>query len=353
MTPNRKRLVFFERWIHPDAEPILAARSDIDVTRLHYGGSPAENDAAMALAHAYQIAPRTELQAPWLGDATLIARCPNLLAISSTGAGFDMVDVDACTAAGIIVCNQSGTNKNAVAEHALALMLILSRKIMVSDRRMRDGGDLDRFGFQGRDLRAKTVGLVGIGQIGARVAELCSGPLGMNVMAYDPYVSAETIRQRGAAPVDDLGALLAQVDFVSVHCPRNQETLGLFGAAQFRQMQPSAYFINTARGGIHDEDALADALEAGVIAGAGLDVFLHEPVRPDHRLLRFDNVVSSPHLAGMTVEAMRDMAVAAAQQWITILEGAAPPRIVNPEVWPRYAERFEAILGFKPVAALP
>ena len=352
MTPNRKRLVFFERWIHPDAEPILAAQPDIDVTRLRYTSPRDENDVAMRLAHAYQIAPRTELQEPWLGDAALIARCPNLLAISSTGAGFDMVDVEACTAAGILVCNQSGTNKNAVAEHAFALMLILSRKIMLSDRRMRDGGDLDRFGFNGHDLRGKTVGLIGIGQIGTRTAELCGGPLGMKLLAYDPYLSAETIRQRGATPVGDLGALLAQVDFVSVHCPRNKQTLGMFGAAQFQQMKPTAYFINTARGGIHDEDALADALEAGVIAGAGLDVFLHEPARPDHRLLRLDGVVSSPHLAGMTVEAMQDMATGAAEQWITILSGGAPPRVVNPEVWPRYAERFEAVLGFKPVAAL-
>lgn len=347
MTPNRKRLVYFERWIHPEGERILSAQPDIDLVHLTYDAPRADNDAAMRLAHAYQIAPRTELREPWFGDAALIARCPNLLAISSTGAGFDMVDVDACTAAGIIVCNQSGTNKNAVAEHALALMLNLSHKIMMSDRRMRAGGDLDRFGFNGHDLRGKTVGLVGIGQIGTRTAELCNGLLGMTVLACDPYLGAEEVKRRGATKVE-MDELLARADFVSVHCPRNNQTFGMFSHARFAQMKRDSYFINTARGGIHDEDALADALEAGLIAGAGLDVFLHEPVQPDHRLLRFESVVTSPHLAGMTVEAMRDMAAGAAEQWIAILAGQVPPRLANPEVWPRYAERFEAILGFRP-----
>ena len=350
MAPNRKRLVYFERWIHPAAEPILAARPDIDVMRLTYDTPLEENEAALRLAHAYQIAPRTELQDPWFGDPALIARCPNLLAISSTGAGFDMVDVEACTRAGIIVCNQSGTNRMAVAEHALTMMLVLSRKLMLSDRRMRTGGDLDRFGFGGHDIGGKTVGLIGIGQIGSRVAELCRGLLGMTVLAYDPYQTEAEIRAKGATPTD-LAALLAASDFVSVHCPRSAETFGMFGMAEFRQMRPTAYFINTARGGIHDEEALADALEAAVIAGAGLDVFLKEPVHPGHRLLQFENVVSSPHLAGMTEEAMHDMAVGSARQWMAILDGEAPPRLVNPEAWPRYSARFADILGFAPVAS--
>ena len=115
-------------------------------------------------------------------------------------------------------------------------------------------------------------------------------------------------------------------------------------------MQPTAYFINTARGGIHDEPALADALARGLIAGAGLDVFLHEPPEPDHPLLRLDNVVSSPHIAGMTAESMHEMVAATAQQWIDIFDGRVPPRLVNPEAWPRYAQRFAEVLGFAPAA---
>ena len=126
----------------------------------------------------------------------------------------------------------------------------------------------------------------------------------------------------------------------------------MFGAAQFAAMRPGAYFINTARGGIHDEAALVEALNSGWIAGAGLDVFLKEPPDPDHPLLGFDNVIASPHIAGMTVETMVEMCEATALQWLTIFDGGVPPRLVNPEAWPRYAERFADLLGFRP-ADLP
>ncbi|HEY0181935.1 MAG TPA: hydroxyacid dehydrogenase [Rhodopila sp.] len=351
MPPNKKRLVYFENWIDPVGERILSEQPDIDLVRLSYGDPVADNDAEMRLAHAYQIAPRTELKEPWFGDAALLARCPRLLAISSTGAGFDMVDVAACTAAGVIVCNQSGTNKEAVAEHALGLMLALTKKIAQSDKVMRRGGDLDRYGFTGGDMRGKTVGLVGLGHIGTRVAELCGGLFSMTVLACDPYLSAEQVTARGAVKVD-MDTLLALSDFVSVHCPRSAETLGMFGRAQFERMKPGAYFINTARGGIHDEDALADALGANRIAGAGVDVFLQEPAPADHRLLAFENVIANPHIAGMTREAMHDMAAGAAQQWIALLAGEVPPRMVNPEAWPLYSDRFEDLLGFRP-APLP
>ena len=122
----------------------------------------------------------------------------------------------------------------------------------------------------------------------------------------------------------------------------------MFGLEQFRQMKPTAFFVNTARGGIHREDELAAALEQKLIAGAGIDVFLQEPPAPDHPLLRFDNVIATPHNAGLTAEAKHEMAAAAARQWITIFDGEAPPRLVNPEAWPRYAARFEQIFGTRP-----
>jgi D-3-phosphoglycerate dehydrogenase len=350
MAPNKKRLVFFEKWIHPVAETILAQQPDIDVSRLSYADPRADSDGIMRLAHAYQIAPRTELQEPWFGDAALLARCPQLLAISATGAGFDMVDVDACTKAGVIVCNQSGTNKEAVAEHALGLMIALAKKIAQSDKVMRRGGNQDRYGLVGSDLLGKTVGIVGMGQIGTRTAELCRGLFRMTVLAFDPYLSADAIAARGGEKVD-FDTVMARSDFVSIHCPRNDETLGMVDRARLRQMKPSAYLITTARGGIVDEDALAEALGEGWIAGAGVDVFLQEPTPPDHKLLAFENVLASPHIAGMTHEAMHDMAAAAAEQWITILNGQMPPRPANPEAWPLYAERFERILGFRPVQA--
>jgi len=258
--------------------------------------------------------------------------------------------VDACTAAGVIVCHQSGTNKEAVAEHALGMMLALSKRMAQADKALRRGAAPDRFALTGRDLRGKVLGIVGLGQIGTRLVELCA-PLGMTVLACDPYLTAAEAAARGARQVT-LDELLERADVVTVHVPRNAETFGMFGARQFARMKPTAYFLQTARGGIHDEAALVTALEGGLIAGAGIDVFLAEPPPADHPLLRFENVVATPHIAGITEEALHDMALGAAEQWIAIFRGEVPPRLVNPEAWPRYAARFREAFG-RPPAALP
>jgi D-3-phosphoglycerate dehydrogenase len=304
----------------------------------------------MRHAHGYQISPRTELKAPWFADATLVERCPFLLAISSTGAGFDMVDVKACTAKGVIVCHQAGSNKEAVAEHALGFMLALSKRIALSNRAMKKQTDPDRFAFTGNDLQGKTVGIVGIGHTGGRTAELCKLAFDMNVLAYDPYLTSENIAQRGATKVEALHELLRRSDFVSLHCPRTAETMNMFGRNEFALMKPTAYFINTARGGLHNETDLVEALAERRIAGAAVDVFLQEPPPPDHPLLALDNLIATSHTAGITEESLRMMASYAAEQWIKIFRGEAPERLANPEAWPLYAERFERLLGFRPVA---
>lgn len=347
MPVNIPRLVYFEEFMNPAAVTILSGRDDLDLIRLEYANAPDENFREMARAHGYQIQARTELKEPWFGDAALLAAAPNILAISSTGAGYDMVDVDACDAAGVIVVNQSGTNKEGVAEHALGLMLSLSKKIALSEKAMRTIPNMNRRLYEGNDLKGKTIGIVGIGHIGTRVAELCRGLFQMTILASDPYLTAEQIAAKGAEKTD-LPDLLRRADYVSVHCPRTKETFGMFGAAEFALMKPSAYFVNTARGGIHDEEALADALRGGVIAGAGLDVFLKEPPDLDHPLLHIENVIVTPHNAGMTAESILEMVTATAHQWIDIFHGKVPARLVNPEVWPRYSDRFEALLGFRP-----
>jgi len=344
---NIKRLAYFERFFDPIAERTLAARPEIELVRLRYDRAERDAWSEISRSHGYQIQPRGELREPWFGDAALLERCPSLLAICSSGAGYDMIDVDACTAAGVIVCNQSGFNKEAVAEHALGFMLSLSKKIVLADKMLRREGVRDRFRLTGNDIRGKTVGVIGIGQIGTRTAELCRVLFGMTVLACDPYLTAEQVKERGAAKVE-LTELLRRSDFVTLHCPRTRETMGMIGRAELALMKPTAFFISTARGGIHREDDLADALRAGTIAGAGLDVFLEEPPRPDHPLLAFDTVIASPHTAGVTEEALYDMAVATAEQWIAIFAGGTPPRLVNPAAWPRYAERFERLLGFAP-----
>jgi D-3-phosphoglycerate dehydrogenase len=347
MVANIRRLVYFEEFMNPAALPILEGRDDIELVRLHYATPQHETWGEIGRAHGYQIQPRTELQEPWFGNAALLARCPNMLAISSTGAGYDMIDVDDCTRAGVIVVNQSGTNKEGVAEHALGLILSLSKKIAVSERAMRTIPNMDRRKYEGNDIRGKTVGIIGIGHIGTRVAELCRGLFGMTVLACDPYLTAEQIAARGAEKVS-MEEVLRRADYVTVHCPRTTETFGMLGAAQFAMMKPTAYFVNTARGGIHDEAALAAALQAGQLAGAGLDVFLKEPPPLDHPLLALDNVIVTPHNAGMTAESVLEMVTATAHQWIAIFQGKVPPRLVNPEAWPLYSKRFAEILGQAP-----
>jgi D-3-phosphoglycerate dehydrogenase / 2-oxoglutarate reductase len=169
----------------------------------------------------------------------------------------------------------------------------------------------------------------------------------MNVLAYDPYLSATEMAARGGEKVE-LDDLLRRSDFVSISCPLAKDNRGMIGAKQFALMQKHAYFITTARGFIHDEDALADALRAKKIAGAGLDVWAKEPPPPDHPLLQFDNVLASPHTAGVTKEARENMGRIAAEQMLDMLDGKRPPRLINPEVWPVYAQRFEGAFGFKP-----
>jgi len=169
----------------------------------------------------------------------------------------------------------------------------------------------------------------------------------MKVLAYDPYLTADVMAVRGGEKVE-LDQLLRNSDFVSISCPLTRQSRGMIGAREFALMEPHAYFITTARGFIHDEDALLQALRDGRIAGAGLDVWAKEPPSPDHPLLQFDNVLASPHTAGVTREAREKMGRIAAEQVLDALDGKRPPRIVNPEVWPHYAARFQQAFGITP-----
>ncbi|HXC39079.1 MAG TPA: hydroxyacid dehydrogenase [Burkholderiales bacterium] len=347
-----KRLAYFEQWVDPITGSILQAQPDIQVSRLVFSATDEGNWAELARVQGYQCPTRTDVAnagvgTRWLVNAALLERCPNLLAVSVAGAGYDVVDVDACTRAGVIVCNQSGTGREAVAEHALAFMLALSKKIGVADRTLRRTAGWDRLAFRGNDLLGKTVGIIGLGQIGTRLAELCRGPFGMTVLAFDPYVTAAQAEERGAIKVE-LPELLSRSDFVSLNSPLSAETAGSFGAAQFAQMKPSAYFITTGRGGVHDEAALVEALRTKRIAGVGVDVFTTEPPPPDHPLFAFDNVLATPHTAGITVEANRGIGEATGEQWLDIFAGRVPPRLINPAAWPAYRNRFERLLGMRP-----
>ena len=225
------------------------------------------------------------------------------------------------------------------------MMLALSKQVIQGDRRMRLGPDgWGRGDFKGRELTGRTLGIIGLGNIGQRVSALAGGLFEMKVLAYDPYITPEDFRERGARSVD-FDDIFSQSDFVSVNCPLSEETTAMIGAREYRMMKPSAYFITTARGGIHDEAALADVLDEGLVAGAGLDVFDPEPPPADHPLMGFDNVLLSPHVAGITDESTHNMASWAAEQWLTIFRGRRPPRLINPEVWPAYRERYRRVTG--------
>jgi len=348
MSVNNKRVFYVKYLANQIYADILGARSDVRLDRPENESTEEVSGPILAAAHAYQVgAARDELARHFHVNADLLRRAPNLLIVSSNGAGYDPVDVEACTAAGVVVVNQSGGNAHSVAEHALAMLITLSKRIIQADRALRREANVNRNALMGREVQGKTIGIVGLGNVGRRIAALCKGLLGMNVLAYDPYLSATEMAERGGEKVE-LEELLRRSDYVSISCPLTKQSRGMIGAREFAAMQPHAYFITTARGFIHDEAALEDALRNKRIAGAGLDVWAKEPPPPDHPLLQFDNVLASPHTAGVTKEARENMATIAAEQMLDMLDGKRPPRLINPEAWPAYVKRFEQAFGFAP-----
>jgi D-3-phosphoglycerate dehydrogenase len=347
MADGTKRVFAVNGPAHPIFNEIIGKRPDIRFDLLKNDSPDDAATPVLAGAHAYQIgASRQELAPKYHAGPDLLRRTQSLLVVSTNGAGYDTVNLTACTQAGVLALNQAGGNKEAVAEHALAMMLALSKRIVETDKVFRREM-LDRNTFMGHDLLGQTVGIIGLGNVGKRLAQLCNGLFRMRVVAYDPYVSAEVMKANNVEKVD-LDTLVREADFVSINCPLTDETRYMVGAKQYAQMKPSAYFVTTARGFIHDEKALEEALRHKKIAGAGLDVWEKEPPPLDHPLMKFDNVMVSPHTAGVTHEARQNMGRIAAEQMLNALDGKPVERVLNPEVWPRYAARFKETFGFAP-----
>jgi D-3-phosphoglycerate dehydrogenase len=274
---NNKRVFLVTPHVPIGYLDIVGRRGDVRFDQLENGSPTAAAKSVLAAAHAYQTSSaRDELARDLHTGAELLAHTPNLLLVSTNGAGYDTVDVKACTERGVLVLNQAGGNAESVAEHVVGMMLALVKRVVECDRALRAGTLRDRNDFTGREAHGKTIGIIGIGNVGRRVAELCDGLFRMEVIAYDPYVDADETRRRGARKVA-LDELLHAADFVSVNCPLTDETRGMIGAREYALMQPTAYFITTARGFIHDETALEAALREKKIAGAGLDVWGKEP----------------------------------------------------------------------------
>jgi D-3-phosphoglycerate dehydrogenase len=234
-----------------------------------------------------------------------------LRAIARAGVGVDNIDVPAATRRGVVVMNTPGGNSVSAAEHTIALLLALARRVPAADAVMKAGG-WDRNKFVGTQAAGKTLGVIGLGRIGREVARRAKG-LDMDVIALDPFVTAAKAAELGYEVAASLDELLPKVDFLTVHVPLSDETKSLIGTRELALMKKSARVLNVARGGIVDEKALAEALAAGTIAGAGVDVFSAEPIAADNPLLKAPNVVLTPHLGASTVEAQENVAVEAAQ----------------------------------------
>ena len=352
MPANAHRVVYVHAVPHPVYLEIMGQEDGIQLDRIDNDADEATAAPLLAAAHAYQIlSGRDALNTRFHATRDLIQRMPNLLVLSTNGSGADTIDIDACTEAGIVVVNQAGGNREAVAEHVVAMMIALAKGMFLHDRALRRGsGFVPVPKFLGDEILGKTIGIVGLGNVGSRVAEICRTAFGMRVLAHDPYLTREAIAGRGAEQTS-LDDLFRQSDYVSINCPRNSETLNMIDERAFGLMRDGVYFIMTARGGICDEAALEKALRSGKVTGAGIDVWGKEPPPASHPLLQFDNVIATGHLAGGTKEARQNLGTIAAEQMIGLLKGDYPPRILNPAVWPKYSERFRRILGTEPATA--
>lgn len=240
--------------------------------------------------------------------------------VTRIGVGYDAVDVPALSRRKVPLMVAGSANSPSVAEQALFMMLTLAKRAVELHTLVKDGAWATRLGKLPYDLFGKTVLIVGFGRIGSRTAKRCLA-MEMNVKVYDPYKPAAEIKAAGCEPVADLDAALPRADFVSIHCPKTPETIGLFNAARLKLMKPAAYLINTARGGIVVEAALYDALKSGKLAGAGLDVFEQEPPPLGHSLFELPNVIIAPHVAGVTHEAVERMSEQTARNILSVLDG--------------------------------
>lgn len=297
--------------IHQAGIAVLSEAGDVELTIVD---DPAPGAFLPHLGETQGLLLRTQPL-----TAQHIAAAPDLKIVSRHGVGYDQVDVDALSARGIPLAIVGDVNARTVAEHCLALMLAGAKGLMTHDRETRAGNWRVREAFGARELDGKTLLIVGMGRIGTRVATL-AGAFGMKVLGYDPYLSAQIIRERGAEPVDALVPALGQADYVSLHLPKSNDT-PVMGAGELAAMKTGAFLVNAARGGLVDEAALIAALKAGALSGAGLDVFEREPPGADDPLFSAPGIVVSPHIGGLTQECAIRMARMAARNILAGLAG--------------------------------
>ena len=315
-----------------DAEKILRE----DGAQIEFMQYPIDEDALVAQFERRPVEAVVLRGGPPMTRRVLSA-AKHLQVISKTGAGFDSVDVKAATELGIAMIVTRGANADAVAEHTLALMLALARELPKFDRGMRAGEWKDPSG-SGRGFRGRTVGIFGYGAIGRKAAKLAAA-FGAHIVVHSRSRVANL--PQGMEYEPDFDRFLARVDFLSLHCPLNAGTRGVIGARELGLMKPTAFLINTSRGTVIDEAALIAALQAGKLAGAGLDTFAVEPPSKDNPLFAMPNVIVTPHIAAQTDHANDNMGDMAAKSILAYLRGEIydEPSVMNPEVLTQSARR--------------
>jgi len=257
---------------------------------------------------------------------------PNMMVVARLGVGFDAVEVPALNKRGVFLMTTGIANSVSVAEHAMYMLLASARLVKKYDRFVRESGWGHRLTDLPADLSGKSILVVGMGRIGSRTVKRCVA-FEMDTYVLDPHVPEAEIKKAGATKVTDLKAILPKVDFVSVHCPKSPETINMFNAETLGLMKPDAFLVNTARGGIINEEALYDALKNGKLRGAGLDVLDKEPPDASNKLFTLENVIFSPHMAGVTKEASDRMAVTAVENILSVFDGRPnAAHVVNKEV---------------------
>lgn len=327
---NKKRVLHTDTMGKSGIE-ILKKREDVEAIPFSNFISPADYQALLR-QHAPVAA--VILGATRFGTAEHAA-AGGLQVVARTGVGYDAIDIPGMTKARVPVMIAGTANSPSVAEHAMYFMLTLARKgpelsAMVKENRWKERMQTQ---FVSSDMFEKTVLVIGFGRIGTRQAKRCLA-MECNVIVYDPYVKAETIKAAGCEPVADLDAAIPRADFITIHCPKTPETVGMFDLKRMRAMKRTAYLVSTARGGIINEKDLHTALTDGTLPAAALDVFDKEPPDADNPLFKLPNLICSPHIAGVTAEAMERMAQEAAINVLSVFDGnPRKQNAVNPEVW--------------------
>lgn len=327
MTTNKKKLLITES-MSEHGWKLFKERGDVEAIEFP-NMIPQKDFVALLVQHApvHGVA----LGATAFGDNELDAS-QDMKVVARIGVGFDAINVPALSKRKVPLMVAGTANSPSVAEQAIFMMMTLAKRGVELHALVKDGKWATRLGLLPFDLYGKTLLIVGFGRIGTRTAKRCLA-MEMTVLVYDPYKSADEIRAAGCEPVTDLDKALPRADFISLHCPKTPETVGLINAARLKLMKPTAYLVNTARGGIVVEAALYDALTSGQLAGAGLDVFEQEPPPLGHALFALPNVVIAPHVAGVTREALDRMGEQTARNILSALDGdAIRQNVINQDV---------------------